>query len=79
MFLNWILDQQDREDATGSIARVIWKDINNGCGSTYFRSSRSWLNHFEDKHTKILTSLKPLLAESYLRYLASYEEDNRRQ
>jgi hypothetical protein len=74
MFLVWILNQTEEEEVVGVLARIIWKDINNGCGNTCFRSSRSWLAHFEEKHTKNYPLLKAMLAQVYEAYLASYTE-----
>lgn len=73
MWIAWILEQQEREDSTGRLARLIWSDINNGCGNTFLKTVVDWNRHFEAEHPR-LPSLKPWFASAYTDYLLGNEE-----
>ena len=66
-FLDWTLDQQDEFGNLGTIAKVLWQDINNGCGARY-TTPMEWRAHFQQKHPKKADILSNLLAVAYVEY-----------
>jgi hypothetical protein len=75
MFTAWLLDQQDRSDATGRIARAIFEDHNAGCAVMY-ADPIGWMKHFQEKHRKTLPTLSTLLGEAYVEYVNSLAYEN---
>lgn len=73
-FLNWILDQQEEPGNLGVFSKVIWQDINNGCGAR-FTSPIEWRIHFNKKHPTKADTLNGLLAAAYVQYVNSITPD----
>jgi hypothetical protein len=67
-FLNWILEQQDEPGSLGSISRLIWQDINNGCGLRY-TSPIEWQKHFSSNHRKTAAILNNMLNGAFILYV----------
>ena len=70
MFTEWLLDQQEREDSVGKLARVVRDDHNAGC-ATMFRDPVSWKEHFEHYHRKSFAALFTMLGDAYVEYATS--------
>ena len=66
-FLDWTLDQQDDQGNLGLIAKVLWQDINNGCGARY-TTPVEWRIHFQEKHAKKAEILSKLVSVAYVEY-----------
>jgi hypothetical protein len=63
--MQWLLDNLDIPG--NKFAKIIWDDVNNGCGSSRFSPSE-WRAHFYIKHEATATNLEYLLIESYTAY-----------
>lgn len=70
MFVQWLLDQQDREDGVGALARTAWGDYNAGCAPVMFQDAIGWKEHFEKIHRKSFNKLMDLLGEAFVEYVA---------
>lgn len=73
MFTTWLLDQDDREDSVGLLARTAKSDINNGCSRVYPYAT-DWLHHFKDRHSKQLPKLMEPLGDAYVEYCTTFDE-----
>lgn len=67
MFTEWLLDQQDRTDNVGRLARLVWDDHNAGCAVMY-PDPVSWKKHFEARHAAKLPLLMEMLGDAYVEY-----------
>jgi hypothetical protein len=67
MFISWLLEQQDRDDTAGFLARTMFDDYNAGCASLYPDAAR-WKEHFESKHKKHAAFLMELLGDALVEY-----------
>jgi hypothetical protein len=70
VFTAWVLDQQDRDDSVGKLARLIIMDHNAGCAVMY-RDPISWKKHFELFHRPKLDALMDMLGDAYVEYCTS--------
>ena len=70
MFTSWALDQMDRDDSVGKLAKVMWDDHNAGC-ATMFKDPVSWKNHFEGSHKKQAPLLMEWLSDMFVEYCTS--------
>jgi len=70
-FLNWILDQQEEPGNLGIFSKVIWQDINNGCGARY-TTPLEWRSHFDKKHPRTKERLNALLSAAYIQYASAF-------
>jgi len=61
------MEQQDREDTVGKIARLMWQDYNAGCARMY-PDPVSWKVHFEQKHAKGFSVLFEWLGDAYVEF-----------
>ena len=75
-FLNWVLDKQEAPGNLGLFAKVVWNDINNGCGARY-TSPVEWRIHFNKKHPKTAEKLSQLLSVAYTEYTKSLSDENK--
>ena len=73
-FLNWVLEKQDEPGNLGVFAKVLWQDINNGCGARY-TTPLEWRGHFDKKHPRTKEKLNALLSQVYLQYADSFNEE----
>ena len=70
MFTSWALDQMDRDDSVGKLAKVMWDDHNAGCASM-FKDPVGWKNHFESRHGKQAPMLLEWLSDMFVEYCTS--------
>ena len=70
MFTSWVLDQQDRDDTVGKLAKVMWDDYNAGC-AVMFKDPVAWKNHFESRHKKQAPLLMEWLSDTFVEYCTS--------
>lgn len=73
MFTPWLLEQSDREDGVGRLARLAYLDINAGCASAYSNAT-NWLYHFKDNHAKQLPLFTELLGDAYVEYCTELDK-----
>jgi len=74
-FLDWILEQQAEPGVAGVFGKLIYQDINNGCGAR-FTTPMEWQYHFTLKHKKNVHTLTSLLEDAYVAYLDRFNEAN---
>lgn len=67
MFTSWVLDQVDRDDSVGYLARVMRDDYNAGCASR-FKDPVAWKAHFESRHRKQAPLLMSWLSDTFVEY-----------
>jgi len=67
-FLDWILSQQEEPGIAGALGRVIYQDINNGCGAR-FTTPLEWNDHFSKKHKRTFSVLETMLENAFEAYL----------
>lgn len=67
MFMVWLMDQEDREDAVGALKDLIYADYNNGC-LPVVNSSKAVADHFLDQHPNQFIMFRELLAEAIRAY-----------
>jgi hypothetical protein len=67
MFMVWLMDQEDREDAVGDLYRLIYTDYNNGC-LPRINSSKAVAIHFLDHHPNQFILFRDLLTEAIRAY-----------
>jgi hypothetical protein len=72
-FMVWLSDQLDELGRVPRFSKVIFDDINNGCGSAKF-GPIEWKEHFEAEHREHSVQLIGLLTIAY----ANYVMDTRR-
>jgi hypothetical protein len=73
-FLDWALEQQGEPGVAGSFGRVIYQDINNGCGNR-FTNPMEWREHFNAKHKRTTHVLCNMLEEAYESYLNRFNAE----
>jgi len=67
MFTEWLLQQQDREDSTGTAARLCWSEMNNGMVPRKELGLFFWQSHFKRRgHPDYFR----FFIEAYLEYKA---------
>ena len=74
-FLDWVLEQQAEPGVAGVFGKLIYQDINNGCGAR-FTTPMEWQYHFTLKHKKNVHTLTSLLEDAYVAYLDRFNEAN---
>lgn len=68
MFITWLLEQLDRTDRVGKLAKLIEMDINNACLPRTL-SATGIQKHFFDRHIKGYAVILPALSGAYKEYL----------
>lgn len=71
-FNAWLFDQLDSPSRVSAFGKIIWDDINNGCGSSKFTAIQ-WKAHFEDKHPEHSKRLIDLLILAYAPYALTFK------
>ena len=66
-FSTWLWEQLDLPGRSGSLAKICWADVNNGCGNARF-TAQEWLDHFTIKHSDKADTLIEMLFNSYVEY-----------
>jgi hypothetical protein len=67
MFMVWLMEQEDRQDAVGDLRTLLFADYNNGC-MPQVSSAKSVVVHFLDKHPNQFILFRDLLAEAIKAY-----------
>lgn len=62
------MDQDDRDDAVGELARLLFTDYNAGCALMY-KDPLGWMEHFKQAHRKSFEKVKDMLGEAYTEYI----------
>lgn len=71
-FNAWLFDNLDTPSRASTFGKIIWDDINNGCGSSKFTAT-GWRDHFEDKHPEHKNKLTDLLVLAYAQYALTFK------
>jgi hypothetical protein len=71
-FNAWLFDNLDTPSRSTTFGKIIWGDINNGCGSSKFTGTQ-WRDHFEDKHPESKDKLTDLLVLAYAEYALTFK------
>ena len=69
-FLTWLFEEMDTPSKTARFAKIVYDDINNGCGSRRFTPT-DWKNHFLEEHSETALELIKMLEFAYMRYALS--------
>jgi hypothetical protein len=64
----WLADQLDELGRVPRFAKVIYDDVNGGCGSSRY-NALDWKRHFEEKHPETSDALVSLLTIAYSNYI----------
>jgi hypothetical protein len=75
MFTTWLSEQDDRPDNVGKLARLLNKDLNNGC-MPRVRNADGILLHFFNQHPKVYMQLSEVLVVAYKEF-ADLEQNYR--
>jgi hypothetical protein len=73
-FLDWTLAQQGEPGTAGALGRLLYTDINNGCG-VRFTSPIEWNEHFSIRHSRTQHVLSSMLSDTYEAYLDSFNAE----
>jgi hypothetical protein len=68
MFTTWLFEQDDRPDNVGKLARLLNRDLNNGC-MPHVRNADGILLHFLKQHPKVYMQLSEVLVVAYKEFL----------
>lgn len=71
-FNTWLFDNLDTPSRATKFGKLIWDDINNGCGSSKFTAT-DWRSHFEIKHPENKNKLTDLLVLAYAEYALTFK------
>jgi hypothetical protein len=71
-FNAWLFDNLDTPSSSTAFGKIIWSDINNGCGSSKFTGTQ-WRDHFEDKHPERKDKLTDMLILAYAQYALTFK------
>ena len=69
-FLTWLFDEMDAPSPISRFAKLLYNDINNGCGSRAF-TPKQWREHFKAEHADSSDKLINLLEIAYIQYALS--------
>ena len=67
-FMVWLADQLDGLGRVPRFSKLVFDDINNGCGSSRFGPTQ-WKEHFESEHRESSDELVYLLTVAYSNYV----------
>jgi len=73
-FLDWVIEQKDGPGTAGSFGRLIYNDINNGCGAR-FTTPMEWQAHFIKYHKRNVHILESLLEDAFDAYLDRFNAE----
>lgn len=68
MFTTWLLEQSDRDDSVGVLARLLFHDYNAGCALMY-KDPLGWMQHFKQAHGRVSEKVKDMLGDAYVEYV----------
>ena len=67
MFMQWLMEQDDRDDEVGSLYKLIYSDRNNGCLNSV-ASIKHVAQHFINNHPKQFIIFRSYLVEAIKAY-----------
>ena len=73
-FLDWLLEQQEEPGVAGVFGRLIYQDINNGCGLRYTEPNE-WAALFSKKHPQKKDFLIGILDDAFISYLNRFNAE----
>jgi hypothetical protein len=71
-FNTWLLEGLDTPGRVATFGKLVWDDINNGCGSSKY-SAVAWKAHFEEKHPEHYKKLTDMLLLAYTEYALRFK------
>lgn len=71
-FNAWLYDNLDTPSRVTAFGKIVWNDINNGCGSSKYTATQ-WRHHFEDKHPDRHKKLVDMLLIAYVEYALTFK------
>lgn len=75
-FLTWLFEEMDTPSKISRFAKIVYDDINNGCGSRKFTPTQ-WREHFKSEHADSAKKLVDMLEIAYIQYALSRTETRR--
>lgn len=73
-FLTWLFEEMDTPSQTARFAKIVYDDINNGCGSRRFTPAQ-WRDHFKEEHADTADNLIKMLELAYIKYALSSRDN----
>jgi hypothetical protein len=67
MFMQWLMEQEDRDDSVGSLYKLIYNDRNNGCLNSV-ASMKYVIQHFINVHPNQFIILRSYLVDAIKAY-----------
>lgn len=67
MFTTWLSEQDDRDGGVGDLARLVNRDINNGC-MPHVRNAQDIVRHVFNHHPKLYLRVRDSLASAMKEY-----------
>ena len=67
MFMQWLMEQDDRDDEIGSLYKLIYSDRNNGCLNSV-ASIKHVAQHFINNHPNQFIVFRSYLVEAIKAY-----------
>jgi hypothetical protein len=75
-FLTWLFDELDGPSKVSRFAKIVYDDINNGCGDRKWGPVQ-WRDHFIAEHPDSAGNLNSMLSIAYAQYVMSRSEKKR--
>ena len=69
-FLTWLFEEMETPSKLSRFAKILYDDINNGCGSRRFTPA-DWKKHFQLEHKDTAEQLTQMLELAYMKYAMS--------
>lgn len=69
-FLTWLFEEMETPSKLSRFAKIVYDDINNGCGSRKFTPTQ-WRDHFKAEHPDSAGNLIAMLEIAYIQYALS--------
>jgi coenzyme F420-reducing hydrogenase gamma subunit len=73
MFMVWLMEQEDRDDAVGRLRSIIYRDYNNGCLPSP-KSIKTVVEHFINHHPERFIEIRQTLVEAIKAYDAPLDK-----
>jgi coenzyme F420-reducing hydrogenase gamma subunit len=73
MFMVWLMEQEDRDDAVGRLQSLIYRDFNNGCLPPP-KSIKAVVEHFINNHPERFLEIRESLIEAIKAYDAPLDK-----
>ena len=75
-FLTWLFDELDGPSKVSRFAKIVYDDINNGCGDRRWGPVQ-WRDHFIAEHADSAENLNSMLSLAFTQYVMSRSENKR--